>query len=137
MPDTAKRNPDWKSYLSVLNKKEKEKWLSKKQETDGSYMQMNQIVLIGSDGYTADLRLINPPYSACDIEISIKVPGLEDVVYQSGRLAPGTVIEEGRLNNNYSLQEGKAKVYFKFYDGSGKLVGEKELDIEIQQEKRE
>ena len=130
-PAVAERNPEWENYLGILSKTEKEQWLSKERESDGAYMQVNQIVLVDADGYTAELRFINPPYSACDAAITIKLKDNDTVIYRSEIIKPGTIVAEAGLNDNYSGQEGKAAAYFEFYDGRGKLIKEKELEIDV------
>ena len=134
-PKQAKINSDWKSYLNLLSKAEKDRWLNKEQEKDGAYMQINQVALAGENNNRFNLGLINSPYSACDIEVVIKLKENETVVYESPVLQPGTVVEEADFQEVSDREEEEAIAYFSFYDGRGKQVKEEKVEIVLQRDR--
>lgn len=130
-PQMAELNPNWKTYIDILNKKEKEKWLEKKQDKNAAYIQINQIITIAEDGTKANIRLINPPYSACDMEVTVQLEDGQKLFYQSDRLKPGTLIEYIDLTKREIYEDEKAMAIFWFYDGKGNLLREEKLELTL------
>lgn len=132
-PATAEQNPEWKSYLAELNKKEREEWQNHEQEKETAYIQINQVLVLQGEKSTVDLGLINPLYSGSDVKVVIRLRKNNKVIYTSPQIKPGTVIQKADLEVVVEAEE-KAAAAFSFYDGRGKLVKEDEVEVAIRKE---
>lgn len=118
-------------YESILNEKEIEEW--KNRETDNSrlFIQMNQKLNINDEG-KAYLRLINPPYSAFNIQVKIYAQdNPEEVLYQSEVLEPGTILEYADFDSIPSPGQYEGGVEYTVYDKDGSIIGTHEVAVEI------
>lgn len=115
---------------SVLSAKEQQKWNEIKTDTTGKkvYIILNKEITV--KGRNAGIRLINPIYSALDLQIKIVERGNEgNVLYQSERLAPGTILEEARLNQEIAAKNLKAVVIYTVYNVEKVNLGEHRVEV--------
>lgn len=133
LPNVADINVKWEQNTGLLTNAEKEKWLTREQEDSGAYIQVNTLVLVDSDTGEADLMLINPKYSACNLKITIKVEETSKLLYESPTLSPGTVIEKARIDTGLlKNKKENAIVHYVFYDGSNNILMERDVEVVLE-----
>lgn len=95
-----------KPAKSLLTKDEQEQWVSQAAEEEIIPIELNTRIEVQGD--RALIRLLNPVYSAYPIKVRILKEEGEQVLYESERLAPGTVLESVPL---IGLGEGKEEEF--------------------------
>lgn len=116
---------DTTPYEHILNKDEINDWKNKEPDPTQGYVQINTKIPVADDGKTAQIRLINPPYSEFTIEVSLELSkGKDRELYQSKKLEPLTVIEEVTLLQTLEKGEHEAEAKYVFYNKQGKKQGE-------------
>lgn len=118
-------------YEAILNEKEKEEWKGRKTDSSRLFVQMNQKLNLDGDG-NVYLRLINPPYSAFDIQIRVYIQDdPETVLFQSEVLEPGTILEYADFDSVPEPGEYAAGVEYTVYDKKGNKIGTHEVSVEL------
>jgi len=118
-------------YEAILNEKEKEEWIGRKTDNSRLFVQMNQKLNPDKDGKVY-LRLINPPYSAFNIQIRVYIQDdPETVLYQSEVLKPGTILEYADFDSVPEPGEYAAGVEYTVYDDKGNKIGTHEVAVEL------
>lgn len=114
-------NPESASYETLLTDKEQKEWSQKEADPDHMYLQMNQAVKVDAQG-NADIHLVHPPYSPYYCQVKINLNGQGDLLYDSGNLRPGTVVQETQITQR--LPEGihKATAVFQYLDDEETVV---------------
>lgn len=79
------------SVESTLTKEEQEQWSSQQADAEAVPIELNTRIEV--QGERAAIRLLNPVYSVYPIKVRILKEKDEQVLYESERLAPGTVLE--------------------------------------------
>lgn len=120
---------------SVLSEEEQEKWASTGLDEDNIYVELNsKIYLEESKAY---LRLINPIYSTYYYSITIYPQGEEEtILYQSEKIAPGTILEAVMLTAEPSEKQYAAVVKYYVYDGEGNELGSHPVNAEFTTEEQ-
>lgn len=120
---------------SILSEEEQEKWASTGLDEDNIYVELNsKIYLEESKAY---LRLINPIYSTYYYSITIYPQGEEEtILYQSEKIAPGTILEAVMLTAEPSEKQYAAVVKYYVYDGEGNELGSHPVNAEFTTEEQ-
>ncbi|MFV0364523.1 MAG: hypothetical protein ACK5LL_15750 [Suipraeoptans sp.] len=133
-PTPAQINPEWEQYLHLLTNTEQTKWKNSDQEDNGAYIQINSLVPYDRESKKANLKLINPNYSACDIKITIKTEDGINTIYESEVISPGMVIEDVHIDTSVlSSEKENANVHYIFFDGLGNKISERDTTIVFEQ----
>lgn len=115
---------------SILNEEEREKWTSNDLNAENVYVELNSKIYL--DGSKAYIRLINPIYSSFSFRITLHPEGEEDtILYQSEKLAPGTILEAVMLAAEPAQEQYHAVVKYLVYDGGGNELGTYSVNVEF------
>lgn len=119
-------------YISILTEDEQKEWKEKQKDSSRVFIQLNQRVEI-TDMENVYLRLINPPYSVFTIQVKI-YPESDpmSVLYESDRVAPGTVLEYVPFSGTLDAGSHPAKVEYTVYDEDGNKLGTHVVDITLE-----
>ncbi|MFV0361712.1 MAG: hypothetical protein ACK5LL_01290 [Suipraeoptans sp.] len=129
-PTPAQINPEWEQYLNMLTNLERSKWENDVQEDNGAYIQINSLVMVSKETGSANLKLINPRYSACDLKITITTEDALNIIYESEVISPGTIIEDININTSVlSKKKENVTVNYVFFDGKGNKLTERNTTI--------
>lgn len=96
---SAKRASITGQYRGILSPKEVEEWNDTLVQSGKIYVKLKTEIQV-TGGTKAYIRLINPPYCAYDSKCTIADKDTGAVLYQSGTVEPGTVVEYAGLNQN-------------------------------------
>ena len=119
-------------YASILTQEEQQEWKEKEKDPSRVFIQLNQKVEI-TDMQNVYLRLINPPYSAFTIQVRVYAEDNPDqTLYESDRVAPGTVLEYVPFSGELGAGSHPAKVEYTVYDEDGNELGIHEVDITLE-----
>ncbi len=119
-------------YVSILTQEEQQEWREKEKDPSRVFIQLNQKVEI-TDMQNVYLRLINPPYSAFTIQVRVYTDDHPDqTLYESDRVAPGTVLEYVPFSGELEAGSHPAKVEYTVYDEDGNELGIHEVDITLE-----
>lgn len=102
---------------SFLTEEELEKWNSKDVDNDQIFVYVNTI-LVADEEQNVELRLVNPPYSAYPLRITIESSAEEpEVYYESDILEPGQSMEKAKLDKvPEEAGEYDVTIRYEFYD---------------------
>lgn len=127
--DTPREIPE--EYEDILTDNEKEEWKSRAADSSRLFVQMNQKLNVDGD-QKVYIRLVNPPYSAFDIQIKIYTQDDPDtVLYQSEILKPGEILEYAEFENIPEAGDYTAGVEYTVYDSGGNRIGTHEVAVDI------
>lgn len=119
-------------YTSILTEEEQQEWREKEKDPSRVFIQLNQRIEI-TDMQNVYLRLINPPYSAFTIQVRVyPEDNAEQILYESDRVAPGTVLEYVSFSGELEAGSHPAKVEYTVYDEDGNELGIHEVDITLE-----
>lgn len=126
------RNQDTAPYAGVLTAEEQKNWQEKPVIKGAVTLQLNLLIPVTDEG-VAEIRLINPPYSYFACEAKLTLAGDEgQVLYQSGRLNPGSVVLRAKLDAALTAGQQDAIVTYSFYDGLGTPQGTYTVAVVLQ-----
>jgi len=118
---------------SILSEEENEKWATTDLDGEKIYIVLNTKIYL--DGSRAYIRLINPIYSTYFYNITICPEGEEDtILYQSEKIAPGTILEAVTLTTEPTEEQYSAIVKYQVYDGEGNELGTHPVNVEFTSE---
>lgn len=127
--DTPREIPE--EYDSILTDNEKEEWKNRAADSSRLFVQMNQKLNVAGNKKVY-LRLINPPYSTFDMQVKIYTQDdPETVLYQSGILKPGEILEYAEFENIPEPGDYAAGVEYTVYDENGNKIGTHEIAVDI------
>lgn len=119
-------------YTSILTEEEQKDWREKEKDSSRVFIQLNQKVEI-TDMSNVYLRLINPPYSVFTIEVKVYTESSpESILYESDRIAPGTVLEYVPFTGTLDAGSHPAKVEYTVFDEDGNELGTHVVDITLE-----
>lgn len=119
-------------YTSILTEEEQKEWKEKQKDSSRVFIQLNQKVEI-TDMENVYLRLINPPYSVFTIQVKVYPEDApENILYESDRVAPGTVLEYVPFSGTLDGGSHPAKVEYTVYDEDGNELGTHVVDITLE-----
>lgn len=117
-------------HESILSEEEQEKWASHELNGENIYVELNSKIYL--DGNNAYIRLINPIYSAYYYSITIYPAGEEEaILYQSEKIAPGTILEAVMLSKVPTQEQYPAVVKYLVYDENGSGLGTYSVNVEF------
>lgn len=129
-PETSNTVEPETFHESILSEEEQEKWMSKELSGDNIYVELNSRIYL--DGTNAYIRLINPIYSAYYYSITIYPKDEEEtILYQSEKIAPGTILEAVVLSKEPTGEQYPAVVKYLVYDEKGSGLGTYSVDVEF------
>lgn len=118
----------------VLTEAEQEKWDSIEVQEGKLYIELNGRIEV--DGAKANIRLVNPIYSAYTIGIQLWEKQNEDnLLYESEKLMPGTVLETIRLSTPLNYDEYECIVNYIIYDDEGNEKTVYPVEVKLIQKK--
>lgn len=111
---------------SALNEEELEKWQTQESAENKIYIELNtEINLVGTRAF---IRLINPIYGSNTLSVAIYAKDeAGTLLYQSERLAPGTILEAVTFSQEPEVTEGTIR-YTAFND-AGEEIGSHPVDV--------
>lgn len=119
-------------YASILTEEEQKEWKEKQKDSSRVFIQLNQKVEI-TDMQNVYLRLINPPYSVFTIQVRVYPEDApENILYESDRVAPGTVLEYVPFSGTLDGGSHPANVEYTVYDEDGNELGTHVVDITLE-----
>lgn len=119
-------------YLSVLTEDEQKDWKEKEKDSSRVFIQLNQKVEI-TDMSRVYLRLINPPYSVFTIGVKVYTESSpESILYESDRIAPGTVLEYVSFTGSLDAGSHPSKAEYTVFDEDGNELGTHVVDITLE-----
>lgn len=131
------KNDNTEQYADILTAEEQKEWKEKKLSSNEVTMQINQKIDVVKGSSEAHLRLINPPYSNFITQVNIILLDdgqggtMEETIYSSEKLEPGTVVDYAKLTTNFSTGTYNARADFNFYNSLGTLVGTYGTSLEL------
>lgn len=118
-------------YASILSDDEKKEWESRQADSSRLFVQINQKLNAAEDG-NVYLRLVNPPYSAFNIQIKVYIQDAPDtVLYQSDIMEPGNILEYAEFDNLPEPGEYTAGVEYTVYGSDGNKIGTHEVAVDL------
>ena len=115
---------------TILSDEERVKWQNMEVQEGKLYIELNSKIEVNDKN--ANIRLVNPIYSA--YTISIQVWEKEDennLLYESEKLKPGTILETIRLSRALSTDEYKGVVNYIIYDNEGNEKSTYPIDVRL------
>ncbi|MDL2324377.1 hypothetical protein LJC61_04405 [Ruminococcaceae bacterium OttesenSCG-928-A16] len=130
------RNTDPAPYQTILTAEEQKDWQRKTPLKNQAVCQLNLRIPVQAATGNAQLRLINPPYSAFVCTLQLTLPGKngqDTTLYQSEKMIPGSVTQHATLQDAATLPKGEtqAKATYVFYDGSGMQKGTYSIEVTL------
>ena len=114
----------------VLTSEEQEKWDSIEVQEGKLYIELNGKIEV--DGTKANIRLVNPIYSAYTIGIQLwEKQDENNLLYESERLMPGTILETIRLSAPMVHAEYECIVNYIVYDKEGNEKVSHPIDVKL------
>lgn len=115
---------------SILSEEDQEKWTSTEPNGETIFIELKDIVYL--DGRKAYIRLVNPIYSTYYYNITIYPEGEEDtILYQSEKIAPGTILEAVMLTAEPTEEQYQAVVKYQVYNEDGNELGTHPVSVEF------
>lgn len=125
---SAKRASVTDNYKGILSPKEVDEWNNTRVQSGKIYLKLKTEIQI-TGGTKAYIRLINPPYCVYDSKFTIAEKDTGAVLYQSGTMEPGTVLEYVSLQRSAAYGETPVNVTLQFCrHGKDRVIGTKEVD---------
>lgn len=131
--DTAEAD-DIRIIPKGLPEAEEENWKNKEVDPDQLFISLNTELTMQAGEKTANLSIMNPPYSAYDFSVRITLEDeRETLLYESEPLIPGTYCESVEFLEELEKGSYDAMVYYTFYGSSKEMIiGEHMVPITIQ-----
>lgn len=131
---TLSHPADAAPYRDILTEQEQQAWANTPVKSGEAIIQMNQRIPVSTKENIAQMRLINPPYSAFVCSVTLTVKGEDSPLYTTERLQPGTVLNSVPLAQLPNQQETQAVALYTFYDVQGGVRGEYPLEVVLVRE---
>ncbi len=132
---SARRASITGNYQGILTSEEVEEWNDTKVQRGKVYLKLRTQVPV-SERRIANIRVVNPPYCAYDYRFSIAESDTGEVLYESGVVTPGTVLEQVSLDRQIEHGQTEATVLYTFYKhGKEKKEGTREIRVVLDTEK--
>jgi hypothetical protein len=113
---------------TILTAKELENWQDIEVQEGKIYVELNGKIEV--DNKKANIRLVNPIYSAYTISIELWEKKEENnLLYESEKLKPGTILEMIRLSEPLTEGETEGVVNYIIYDEEGNEKASHPIDI--------
>lgn len=117
-------------HKSILSEAEQEKWTAADLDEENIFVILNTKIYL--DGNKAYIRLINPIYGTYYYSITIYPETEEDtILYQSEKIAPGTILEAAMLTAEPTEAQYAAVVKYQVYDEEGNELGTHPVQVEF------
>ena len=102
----------------VLTAEEQEKWESMEVQEGQLYIELNGRIEVNEQ--KANIRLVNPIYSAYAIRIQVwEKKDENNLLYESEKLMPGTILETVKFSRELAAGEHEGVVNYIIYDDAG------------------
>ena len=105
-----------------LSSGERQKWKSGMTEEELIPIELNQQIEVHNQ--RAFTRIVNPVYSRYAVRVTIMLKeNREEILYQSEKLSPGTVLEAVQLSRTLTAESNEAVIEYVIYDQEDKILG--------------
>ena len=114
----------------TLTVEERENWESIEVQEGKFYVELNGRIEVNNK--KANIRLVNPIYSAYTISIQLWEKDDEsNLLYESEKLRPGTILEMIRLSEPLTKEESTCIVKYIIYDEEGNEKATHPMDVKL------
>lgn len=128
---SEKRAAVTEKYRGVLTPMEIEEWNGTAVQSGKIYLKLKTEIQI-TGGTKAYIRLINPPYCAYDCRFSITESDTGEMIYQSGTVEPGTVLEYVDLDKSAGYGETQVSVTLEYCrHGKSRVIRTEEVEAAL------
>lgn len=101
---------------------ERQRWQTKIVDQELIPIELHQEIEVYNQ--RAFTRIINPIYSTYTVKVKMIPKGSEkEILYESERLSPGTVLEAVQLTTELKAQETEIIIEYLIYDQEGEILG--------------
>lgn len=114
-------------YRDILTPKEIEEWNSARVQPGKIYIKLKTEIQV-TEGTKAYIRFVNPPYCMYDCVFRITDEAAGEILYESDKVNPGTVLKYVNLKREADYGEEQVRVNCQFYShGKDRMIETKEV----------